>query len=186
MGVKLGIDAVPELTDIGRFKVTNVEADKGAFKTPSLRNIALTAPYMHDGSDKNLKEAIDFYIGGGNFNDYRDREIHPLDFLTGQERADLQEFLKALTGEIPPNVGPLPAPQTLSLNLLRGPEGLGALGIPDNSGRGLREAPWSAVTAATAFPSVRSHIYLPIDSVLIGDDCALVTFRYLCCPVDEY
>lgn len=128
VGVKLSIDAVPELTDVGRFKVTNVEADKGAFKTPSLRNIALTAPYMHDGSDKSLKEAIDFYIGGGNFNDFRDREIHPLDFLTGQERADLQEFLKALTGEIPPNVGPPPSPQTLSLNLLRGPEGLESAG----------------------------------------------------------
>jgi cytochrome c peroxidase len=106
VGVKLGINGDVELTDLGRFKVTNVEADKGAFKTPSLRNIALTAPYMHDGSHKNLKEVIDFYIGGGNSNPYRDKEIHPLDFLTGQERADLQEFLMLLTGEIPANVGP--------------------------------------------------------------------------------
>ncbi|MDR3674018.1 MAG: cytochrome c peroxidase [Acidobacteriota bacterium] len=106
VGVKLGIDGNTELTDVGRFKVTNVEADKGAFKTPSLRNIALTAPYMHDGSHKNLKEVIDFYIGGGNSNDYRDKEIHPLDFLTGRERADLQEFLMSLTGEVPPNLGP--------------------------------------------------------------------------------
>ena len=67
VGVKLGINGEAELTDLGRFKVTNVEADKGAFKTPSLRNIALTAPYMHDGSHKNLKEVIDFYIGGGQF-----------------------------------------------------------------------------------------------------------------------
>jgi cytochrome c peroxidase len=106
VGVKLGINGEAELTDLGRFKVTNVEADKGAFKTPSLRNIALTAPYMHDGSHKNLKEVIDFYIGGGNSNPYRDKEIHALDFLTGKERADLQEFLMSLTGEIPPNVGP--------------------------------------------------------------------------------
>jgi len=55
VGVKLGIDGNTELTDVGRFKVTNVEADKGAFKTPSLRNIALTAPYMHDGSHKELE-----------------------------------------------------------------------------------------------------------------------------------
>jgi cytochrome c peroxidase len=106
VGVKLGINGEAELTDLGRFKVTNVEADKGAFKTPSLRNIALTAPYMHDGSHKNLKEVIDFYIGGGNSNPYRDKEIHALDFLTGKERADLQEFLMSLTGEIPPNIGP--------------------------------------------------------------------------------
>jgi cytochrome c peroxidase len=106
VGVKLGMTGEAELLDLGRFKVTNVEADKGAFRTPSLRNIALTAPYMHDGSDKNLKEVIDFYIGAGNSNPYRDKEIHSLDFLTGKERADLQEFLKSLTGEIPPNVGP--------------------------------------------------------------------------------
>jgi cytochrome c peroxidase len=106
VGVKLGMDGEAVFTDLGRFNVTKVEADKGAFKTPSLRNIALTAPYMHDGSDKNLKEVIDFYIGGGNSNPYRDKEIHSLDFLTGQERADLQEFLKSLTGEIPPNIGP--------------------------------------------------------------------------------
>lgn len=106
VGVKLGINGTAEFTDLGRFKETNVEADKGAFKTPSLRNIALTAPYMHDGSHKTLKEVIDFYIGGGNSNPYRDKEIHPLDFLTGKERADLQEFLKSLTGEIPPNLDP--------------------------------------------------------------------------------
>jgi len=106
VGAKLSMTGEVELADLGRFKVTNNDADKGAFKTPSLRNIALTAPYMHDGSDKNLKEVIDFYIGAGNSNPYRDKEIHSLDFLTGQERTDLQEFLKSLTGEIPPNVGP--------------------------------------------------------------------------------
>jgi len=125
MGVKLNINGETELTDLGRFKVTKVEADKGAFKTPSLRNIALTAPYMHDGSHKNLKEVIDFYVGGGNSNAYRDKEIHPLDFLTGQELADLQEFLKSLTGEIPPNVGPPAAAgpaASLNLDLLQRPE----------------------------------------------------------------
>jgi cytochrome c peroxidase len=122
VGVKLTIDGETELTDLGRFKVTKVEADKGAFKTPSLRNITLTAPYMHDGSHKNLKEAIDFYVGGGNSNPFRDKEIHPLDFLTGRELADLEEFLKALTGETPPDVGPPITEQALNLVLLRGPQ----------------------------------------------------------------
>ena len=95
-----------ELTDLGRYEVTKNEADKGAFKTPTLRNIALTAPYMHDGSLKTLKDVIDFYIGGGNSNPHLDKDIRSLDFLTGQERADLLAFLESLTGEMPPNVGP--------------------------------------------------------------------------------
>ena len=118
VGVKLGIDGEAELADLGRFTVTKVESDKGAFKTPSLRNITMTPPYMHDGSHKNLKEVIDFYVGGGNSNPYRDKEIHPLNFLTGQERADLQEFLKSLTGEIPPDLGPPSSLQAFNLELL--------------------------------------------------------------------
>jgi cytochrome c peroxidase len=106
VGVKLGMTGETELIDLGRFVVTHSATDKGAFKTPSLRNVALTAPYMHDGSDKNLKEVIDFYVGGGNSNPYLDKEIHPLDFLSGQQRADLLEFLNSLTGEMPPSVGP--------------------------------------------------------------------------------
>jgi len=124
VGVKLTINGETELTDLGRFKETKVDADRGAFKTPSLRNIALTAPYLHDGSRKTLKEVIDLYVGGGNSNAHLDKEIHKLDFLTGKELADLQEFLKALTGEIPPNVGPPAAGPTASLNveLLQRPE----------------------------------------------------------------
>jgi cytochrome c peroxidase len=61
---------------------------------------------MSDGSLKDLKEAIDFYIGGGNSNPNLDKEIHVLDFLTGQERSDLQAFLNSLTGEMPPHIGP--------------------------------------------------------------------------------
>jgi cytochrome c peroxidase len=117
-GVKLNINGETELTDLGRFKVTNVESEKGAFKTPSLRNIALTAPYLHDGSRKNLKEVLDFYVGGGNSNPHRDKEIRPLDFLTGQEQADLIEFMKSLTGEMPPNVGPPTTQQTMNFGLL--------------------------------------------------------------------
>lgn len=95
-----------EITDAGRFAVTHQEADRGAFKTPSLRNLALTAPYFHDGSRRTLKDAGDFYIGGGNSNPNLDKEIHVLDFLSGQERTDLLAFLESLSGEIPPDVGP--------------------------------------------------------------------------------
>jgi len=102
----VGANTRGELADLGRYNVTKNEANKGAFKTPSLRNIAKTGPYMHDGSLKTLKDVIDFYVGGGNSNPHLDKEIHPLDFLTGQERADLRAFLESLTGEMPRNVGP--------------------------------------------------------------------------------
>ncbi|MFB3922102.1 MAG: cytochrome-c peroxidase [Terriglobia bacterium] len=121
VGVKLNVNGETELTDLGRFKVTNTEADKGAFRTPSIRNIALTAPYMHDGTHKNLKEVLDFYVGGGNSNPHRDKEIHPLDFLTGQEQADLIEFMKSLTGEMPPDVGPPATQQAMNFAILRRP-----------------------------------------------------------------
>ena len=97
---------VGEFTDVGQFAVTHNEADKAKFKTPSLRNIALRAPYMSDGSLKDLKQVIDFYIGAGNSNPNLDKEIHELSFLSGQERSDLQAFLNSLTGELPPDVGP--------------------------------------------------------------------------------
>jgi len=61
---------------------------------------------MSDGSLKNLKDVIDFYIGAGS-NHNLDEDIHVLDFLSGQERADLQAFLGSLSGEMPPNLGPL-------------------------------------------------------------------------------
>lgn len=103
--VGVGFD-MGQFTDVGLYAVTHNEADKGKFKTPSLRNIAYTAPYMSDGSLKTLKDVIDFYIGAGNSNPNLDEDIHVLDFLSGQERADLQAFLRSLTGEVPPNLGP--------------------------------------------------------------------------------
>lgn len=104
--VGVGADTKGELKDQGRYDVTKNEADRGAFKTPSLRNIALTAPYMHDGGLPTLKDVVDFYVGGGNSNPHRDKEIRALDFLTRQERDDLLAFLESLTGEIPPGVKP--------------------------------------------------------------------------------
>jgi len=67
---------------------------------------------MSGGSLKDLNEVIDFYIGAGNCNPNLDRQIQVLDFLSGQERADLRAFLNSLTGETPPNVGPPEANRT--------------------------------------------------------------------------
>ncbi len=103
IGVGFDID---KFTDDGLFAVTHDEADRGKFKTPSLRNVAYSGPYFHDGSLKDLKQVVDYYIGAGNSNANLDKNIHVLDFLTGQERADLLAFLQSLSGEIPPDVGP--------------------------------------------------------------------------------
>ena len=102
----IGANTDGSFADPGRYAATKNEADLGSFKTPSLRNAAQTAPYMHDGSMPTLKDVIDHYIGGGNSNPHLDKEIHVLDFLSGQERADLLEFLNSLNGSMPPNVGP--------------------------------------------------------------------------------
>jgi cytochrome c peroxidase len=102
--VGVGVD-IDKFTDDGLFAVTHNEADRGKFKTPSLRNIAHTAPYFHDGSLKDLKQVIDFYIGAGNSNPNLDKNIRVLDFLTGRERADLRAFLESLDCEVPPDVG---------------------------------------------------------------------------------
>ncbi|MBL8203218.1 MAG: c-type cytochrome [Blastocatellia bacterium] len=100
-----GMDANGDLKDAGRFAQTKVEADRGAFRTPSLRNVAKTAPYMHDGSLKTLTEVLDFYIGGGSSNPQLDKEIKPIK-LSAQERAELIAFLESLTGELPANAEP--------------------------------------------------------------------------------
>jgi cytochrome c peroxidase len=99
-----GLDSSPK--DAGIAGLTGLPGDMGRFKVPTLRNIALTGPYFHDGSRRTLKEVMDFYIGGGNSNPHLDKEVHALDFLTAQERADLLAFMEALTGDIPPNSGP--------------------------------------------------------------------------------
>jgi len=84
-----------QYSELGRFNVTHVMTDIGKFKTPTLRNISLTAPYMHDGSMKTLEEVIDYYDKGGDHNKYIDAAIFPLHF-TDQEKTDLLEFMKAL------------------------------------------------------------------------------------------
>jgi cytochrome c peroxidase len=94
--------------DKGRATISGNVQETGAYRTPTLRNVALTAPYMHDGSMKTLKDVMDFYVGAGNSNPYLDKEVHNLDFLTGPERQDLLDFMQALTGDMPQNVGPPP------------------------------------------------------------------------------
>ncbi|MBI3823457.1 MAG: cytochrome-c peroxidase [Planctomycetes bacterium] len=84
--------------DLGRFMVTKNEADKGAFKTPGLRDIARTAPYMHDGSLKTLEEVVEHYDKGGVKNQWLHQDIKPLK-LSVQDKKDLVEFLHGLNGE---------------------------------------------------------------------------------------
>jgi len=82
---------------LGRFQVTGVISDVGKFKTPALRDIALTAPYMHDGSVKTLADVVEYYDQGGHANPFLDAAIFPL-HLTDQEKKDLVAFMEALTG----------------------------------------------------------------------------------------
>jgi cytochrome c peroxidase len=96
----VGLSPEGELTDLGRYTQTGLPKDRGAFRTPSLRNVARTAPYMHDGSLKTLKEVVDFYVGGGSSNVQLDPLIRPLTHLTREERADLVAFLESLSGEV--------------------------------------------------------------------------------------
>ena len=85
-----------KMSELGRFAVTLDLEDIGRFKTPTLRNVAVTGPYMHDGSMETLEEVIELYDQGGEENPMLDSGIRPLR-LTEQEKADLLEFLKALT-----------------------------------------------------------------------------------------
>ncbi len=88
----------PGYTELGRFIVTRQPKDIGSFKTPGLRDIALTAPYMHDGSEATLLGVVAFYDRGGEPNPYLDGGIVPLK-LTDQEKQDLVAFLESLTGQ---------------------------------------------------------------------------------------
>jgi cytochrome c peroxidase len=94
----IGVGADKPEPDVGRFAVTKDARDWGVFKTPTLREIEHTAPYMHDGSLKTLDEVVEFYNKGGVPNKNLDANIKPL-HLSDQEKGDLVAFLKALSGE---------------------------------------------------------------------------------------
>lgn len=83
---------------LGRYTISRQPEDIGAFKTPMLRNIAVTAPYMHDGSEETLVDVIKYYNKGGHANDYIDRQMKQLN-LTDDQVNDLVEFLKSLTSD---------------------------------------------------------------------------------------
>ncbi len=87
-----------ESSELGRFLVTREARHLGAFKTPQLRNVALTAPYMHDGSEATLADVIALYDRGGNANPYLDGGMRPL-ALTDEEKADLVALLEAFTSD---------------------------------------------------------------------------------------
>jgi cytochrome c peroxidase len=96
--VNLGVGMDKPEPDLGRYLFTKRESDKGAFKTPTLREIAHTAPYMHDGSLAALEDVVEFYNKGGTPNPNLDKRMKKLD-LTEQDKKDLVEFLKSLSGE---------------------------------------------------------------------------------------
>lgn len=96
----LGVGMDAKEPDLGRFVVTQVEKDKGAFKTPTIRNVALSAPYMHDGSQKTLMEVVEHYAKGGTPNKWLSDKIVKID-LSAQDKKDLVAFMEACTGTFP-------------------------------------------------------------------------------------
>lgn len=95
----VGIGSGAARPDPGRFAITGVEANRGAFKTPTLLNIARSAPYFHDGSVATLEEAVDLMAGGGIANPHRDAALAPV-ALSAAERADLLAFLRSLSVDV--------------------------------------------------------------------------------------
>lgn len=95
----------PAPSDLGRYEVSENPDDRWKYKTPGLRNVALTAPYMHDGSLATLRDVVDYYDQGGVPNELLDPRIRPLG-LSQSEKQDLVAFLESLTGS---NVGALVA-----------------------------------------------------------------------------
>jgi cytochrome c peroxidase len=87
----------PVMADLGLYEITENPADRWKFRTPTLRNVALSAPYMHDGSLGTLREVIEFYRDGGIDNALLDPLLLPLD-LNEAEIESLLAFLLALTG----------------------------------------------------------------------------------------
>jgi cytochrome c peroxidase len=107
----LGVSFTSEKPDFGRFEFSKLEGDKGAFKTPTLRDISRTGPYMHDGSLATLEEVVEYYDKGCTPNDYLDEELFPLK-LHADQKAALVAFLKeGLTSKSYPDVEPPKLPE---------------------------------------------------------------------------
>jgi cytochrome c peroxidase len=105
--IGVGMSEDGSAKDTGREQFTKNIADRGKFKTPTLRNLTQTAPYMHDGSETTLAAVVEYYDKGGTPNPYLDKEMKPLG-LTDSEKADLIAFLEALTGEVTKVTRPTP------------------------------------------------------------------------------
>jgi len=88
----------PPPNDLGLYEITENPDDRWKYRTPSLRNVALTAPYMHDGSISTLEQVIAFYQRGGIKNELLDPLIQPLN-LNESETEQLLAFMKSLTGD---------------------------------------------------------------------------------------
>jgi cytochrome c peroxidase len=101
----LGVGMAVETPDLGRYEVTKEEKDKGAFKTPMLRDLSKTAPYMHDGSVATLEEVVELYDRGGEQNPWLDPKMVKLS-LTDAEKKDLLAFLRSLEGDWQPMAAP--------------------------------------------------------------------------------
>lgn len=107
----LGVGWDKEKPDLGRYEITKLAGDKGRFKTPTLREIHRTAPYMHDGSEATLEEVVELYVKGGKPNPYLDEELNPLT-LTDEEKRDLVTFMKeALASPNYPDIAPPKLPE---------------------------------------------------------------------------
>jgi cytochrome c peroxidase len=104
----IGIGMGAAEPDIGRFKVTSVERDKGAFKTPTLRDIAQSAPYFHDGSVATLEDAVKLVLAGGIDNPWKNTDKLKPVTLAPQQFSDLIEFLKSLDEPCAMPAPPLP------------------------------------------------------------------------------
>ena len=86
-------------TELGRYLITRKPEDIGAFRTPTLRDIELTSPYMHNGSEKTLIDVVRFYNRGGNANPNLDQRMRSLN-LSDSEMSDLVKFMRALTSDV--------------------------------------------------------------------------------------
>ena len=93
----VGIGMDQKEPDVGRFKVSNRPEDIGAFKTPTLRDIAKSAPYFHDGSAATLEEAVDIMLAGGKPNEHLDKKNLEVHKILPEQREDLLNFLRSLT-----------------------------------------------------------------------------------------
>lgn len=96
----LGVGMTAEEPDKGRHDVTKDPKDIGAFKTPTVRNVTLTAPYMHDGSQKTLREVVEWYAKGGHPNENLSDKVKKFE-ASEQDILDLVAFMEALTGDLP-------------------------------------------------------------------------------------